>query len=167
MRNLSKATLLTTVLTATAISGAAQADMYFEAGLTQISDDIDGSSISHYGATGIFGTTLNATETFAHKIEGIVFLGLNSDEYSGIDVKLQSMIGAAYRPTIKLNDAVELHARIGLFNGRVKAKASRFGYSDTDLSTEAGFGVGVDFKWMTLSYLNVDGTSFVTAAYRF
>jgi hypothetical protein len=39
--------------------------------------------------------------------------------------------------------------------------------SETDSSTDASFGVGIDFKKVSLSYLNVDDTNFVTATYRF
>lgn len=165
MRNVVKKIVMASILTTGAVAGAAHAEMYFELGATQISADIESESISHFGATGVMGTTLKATEKFAHKIEALAIIGLNTDKLYGVDVKLQSLIGAAYRPTIKLNDSVELHARVGLFNGRVKA--SGFGMSESDSSTEAGFGVGVDFKKLSLSYLNVDDTNFVTATYRF
>lgn len=165
MRNVVKKIALASVLTTAAFAGAAQAEMYFELGATQISADIESESISHFGATGVIGTTLQATEKFAHKVEALAIVGLNSDKLYGVDVKLQSLIGAAYRPTIKLNDSVELHARLGVFNGRVKA--SGFGMSESDSSTEAGFGVGIDFKKLSLSYLNVDDTNFVTATFRF
>ncbi|WP_214000515.1 outer membrane beta-barrel protein [Arsukibacterium sp.] len=165
MRNVVKKIALASVLTTAAFAGAAQAEMYFELGATQISADIESESISHFGATGVIGTTLQATEKFAHKVEALAIIGLNSDKLYGVDVKLQSLIGAAYRPTIKLNDSVELHARLGVFNGRVKA--SGFGMSESDSSTEAGFGVGIDFKKLSLSYLNVDDTNFVTATFRF
>ena len=165
MRNILKTTLLASVLAATAFGTVAQADVYYEAGVTNISADIESESISHFGALGVVGTTLKATENFAHKIEAIAVLGLNSDKVYGVDVKLQSLIGAAYRPTIKLNESVELHARLGVFNGRVKA--SGFGMSETESSTEVGFGVGIDFKKVSLSYLNIDDTNFLTATYRF
>lgn len=165
MRNILKTTLLVSVLTAAAFGTVAQADVYFEAGVTNISADIESESISHFGAVGVVGTTLKATENFAHKIEAIAVVGLNSDKVYGVDVKMQSLIGAAYRPTIKLNESVELHARLGVFNGRVKA--SGFGMSETDSSTEVGFGVGIDFKKVSLSYLNIDDTNFLTATYRF
>jgi hypothetical protein len=165
MRNMFKTTLLATVLATAAVSGSAQAEAYFEAGFAQISADVEDESISHFGAVGVVGTTLKTTEKFAHKIEAIGFVGLNSDKVYGVDVKLESMIGAAYRPTIKLNDSVELHGRLGLFHGR--AKASGFGMSESESSTEVGFGVGIDFKKVSLSYLNVDDTNFVMATYRF
>ena len=166
MRNILKTTILASMLSTVAVAGAAQAEVYYELGATQISADIDNESISHFGATGVVGTTLKATEKFAHKVEALAVIGLNSDKaYGLVDVKLQSLIGAAYRPTLKLNDSVELHARLGVFNGRVKA--SGFGMSESDSSTEVGFGVGVDFKKVSLSYLNVDDTNFITATYRF
>ena len=166
MRNKLKTTILASMLSTVAVAGAAQAEVYYELGATQISADIDNESISHFGATGVVGTTLKATEKFAHKVEALAVIGLNSDKaYGLVDVKLQSLIGAAYRPTLKLNDSVELHARLGVFNGRVKA--SGFGMSESDSSTEVGFGVGVDFKKVSLSYLNVDDTNFITATYRF
>ena len=166
MRNKLKTTILALMLSTVAVAGAAQAEVYYELGATQISADIDNESISHFGATGVVGTTLKATEKFAHKVEALAVIGLNSDKaYGLVDVKLQSLIGAAYRPTLKLNDSVELHARLGVFNGRVKA--SGFGMSESDSSTEVGFGVGVDFKKVSLSYLNVDDTNFITATYRF
>ena len=165
MRNMIKTIAITSLLTTTAFAGSAQAEMYFELGASQFSADIESENISHFGVTGVVGTTLKATEKFAHKVEALAFIGLNSDKVYGVDVKLQSMIGAAYRPTIKLNDSVELFARVGAFNGRVKA--SGFGMSETDSSTEAGFGVGIDFKKLSLSYLNVDDTNFVTATFRF
>jgi hypothetical protein len=165
MRNMIKTIAITSILTTTAFAGAAQAEMYFELGATHFSADLDSESISHFAATGVLGTTLKATEKFAHKIEALAMIGLNSDELYGVDVKLQSLIGAAYRPTIILNDAVSLYARAGVFNGRVKA--SGFGMSESDSSTEAGFGVGIDFKKLSLSYLNVDDTNFVTATFRF
>ena len=165
MRNLFKTTFLATVFAGTAFAGAAQAEVYYEAGASQISADIAGESFSHFGATGVIGTTLQTTSTFSHKIEAIAVIGLNSDKVYGVDVKLESLIGAAYRPSFKLNDSVELHARAGVFHGR--AKASGFGESETDSSTEAGFGVGVDFKRVSLSYLRVDETNFLTATYRF
>lgn len=162
MRNIITATLLTGLLATTT---AAQADVYFEAGATYISADIEDTSVSHYGAVGVLGTTLKTTDRFAHKIEAIGVIGLNSDEVYGIDVKLESMIGAAYRPTIKLNDSVELYGRAGWFHGRVKA--SGYGMSESDSSSEFGFGVGVDFNKVSLSYLNIDDTNFVTATFRF
>ena len=166
MRNILKTTILASMLSTVAVAGAAQAEVYYELGATQISADIDNESISHFGATGVVGTTLKATEKFAHKVEALAVIGLNSDKaYGLVDVKLQSLIGAAYRPTLKLNDSVELHARLGVFNGRVKA--SGFGMSESDSSTEVGFGVGVDFKKVSLSYLNVDDTNFINATYRF
>ncbi|MAD75717.1 MAG: hypothetical protein CML20_13175 [Rheinheimera sp.] len=165
MRNMIKTIAITSLLTTTAFAGAAQAEMYFELGATQFSADLDNESISHFGAVGVLGTTLKATEKFAHKVEAIAVIGLNSDEVYGVDVKLQSVIGAAYRPTIIVNDSVSLYARAGMFNGRVKA--SGFGMSETDSSTEFGFGVGVDIKKVSLSYLNVDDTNFVTATFRF
>jgi len=55
----------------------------------------------------VVGTTLKATEKFAHKVEALAVIGLNSDKVYGVDVKLQSLIGAAYRPTLKLNDSVD------------------------------------------------------------
>lgn len=153
------------MLSTVAVAGTAQAEVYYELGATQISADIESESVSHFGATGVVGTTLKATEKFAHKVEALAVIGLNSDKVYGVDVKLQSLIGAAYRPTLKLNDSVELHARLGVFNGRVKA--SGFGMSESDSSTEMGFGVGIDFKKVSLSYLNVDDTNFITATYRF
>lgn len=165
MRKMLKNTIFASLLATTAFVGTAQADVYFELGLTQISADIERETISHFGATGVVGTTLKATETFAHKVEALAVIGLNSDKVYGVDTKLQSLIGAAYRPTIKLNDSVELHARVGVFNGRAKAKG--FGASVSESSTEVGFGVGIDFKRVSLSYLNVDDTNFVTATFRF
>lgn len=165
MRNFIKTVVVTSVLSTTAFASAAQAEMYFELGASQFSADIESENVSHFGVIGVLGTTLKATETFAHKLEALAFIGLNSDKVYGVDVKLQSMIGAAYRPTIKLNDSVELYARVGAFNGQVKI--SGFGMSESDSSTEAGFGVGIDFKKLSLSYLNVDDTNFVTATYRF
>ncbi|MEO3864412.1 outer membrane beta-barrel protein [Rheinheimera fenheensis] len=165
MRNILKTTILASMLSTVAVAGAAQAEVYYELGATQISADIESESVSHFGATGVVGTTLKATEKFAHKVEALAVIGLNSDKVYGVDVKLQSLIGAAYRPTLKLNDSVELHARLGVFNGRVKA--SGFGMSESDSSTEVGFGVGIDFKKVSLSYLNVDDTNFITATYRF
>lgn len=165
MRNILKTTILASMLSTVAVAGAAQAEVYYELGATQISADIESESVSHFGATGVVGTTLKATEKFAHKVEALAVIGLNSDKVYGVDVKLQSLIGAAYRPTLKLNDSVELHARLGVFNGRVKA--SGFGMSESDSSTEMGFGVGIDFKKVSLSYLNVDDTNFITATYRF
>lgn len=165
MRNLIKTVVVTSVLTATAFAGTAQAEMYFELGATHISADIESESVSHFGAVGVLGTTLKATEKFAHKIEALAVIGLNSDDVYGLDVKMQSLIGAVYRPTIMVNDSVSLYARLGAFNGR--AKVSGFGMSESDSSTEAGFGVGVDFKRVSLSYLNVDDTNFVTATFRF
>jgi hypothetical protein len=164
MHNFIKSTLFVSVLSA-AVSGAAQADVYFEAGVSNISVDVDGDNINHYGAIGVIGTTLGRNGNISHKVEGIVGFGLNSDNIGGFEVKLESYFGAAYRPTIKLNDSVELHARAGLFNGR--AKVSGFGFSETDSSTEAGFGVGIDFNMISLSYLRVDDTNFVNATYRF
>uniref|UniRef100_UPI004047ED37 outer membrane beta-barrel protein n=1 Tax=Rheinheimera sp. TaxID=1869214 RepID=UPI004047ED37 len=165
MRNILKTTILASMLSTVAVAGTAQAEVYYELGATQISADIESESVSHFGATGVVGTTLKATEKFAHKVEALAVIGLNSDKVYGVDVKLQSLIGAAYRPTLKLNDSVELHARLGVFNGRVKA--SGFGMSESDSSTEMGFGVGIDFKKVSLSYLNVDDTNFITATYRF
>jgi hypothetical protein len=165
MRNILKTTILASMLSTVAVAGTAQAEVYYELGATQISADIESESVSHFGATGVVGTTLKATEKFAHKVEALAVIGLNSDKVYGVDVKLQSLIGAAYRPTLKLNDSVELHARLGVFNGRVKA--SGFGMSESDSSTEVGFGVGIDFKKVSLSYLNVDDTNFITATYRF
>ncbi|MEO3877286.1 outer membrane beta-barrel protein [Rheinheimera fenheensis] len=165
MRNILKTTILASMLSTVSVAGAAQAEVYYELGATQISADIESESVSHFGATGVVGTTLKATEKFAHKVEALAVIGLNSDKVYGVDVKLQSLIGAAYRPTLKLNDSVELHARLGVFNGRVKA--SGFGMSESDSSTEVGFGVGIDFKKVSLSYLNVDDTNFITATYRF
>ncbi|MEW5682347.1 MAG: outer membrane beta-barrel protein [Pseudomonadota bacterium] len=165
MRNILKTTILASMLSTVAVAGAAQAEVYYELGATQISADIESESVSHFGATGVVGTTLKTTEKFAHKVEALAVIGLNSDKVYGVDVKLQSLIGAAYRPTLKLNDSVELHARLGVFNGRVKA--SGFGMSESDSSTEVGFGVGIDFKKVSLSYLNVDDTNFITATYRF
>ncbi|WP_051219952.1 outer membrane beta-barrel protein [Rheinheimera baltica] len=165
MRNLLKTTLLTSVLAAAAVSGAAQAEVYFEAGLMQVSTDIESENISHFGALGVVGTTLNATDKFAHKVEAIAGLGLNSDKVYGVDVKMESFFGAAYRPTIKLNDSVELYGRVGYFHGRVKASAN--GYSDSDSSSEVGYGIGIDFKKVSLSYLYVDDTNFLMATYRF
>jgi opacity protein-like surface antigen len=165
MRNIFKTTLLATLLAATTVAGSAQAEAYFEAGATHISADVEDASVSLYGAMGVLGATLQTTERFSHKVEAIAIIGLNSDKVYGVDVKLESMIGAAYRPTIILNDSVELYGRLGLFHGRVKA--SGFGVSETDSSTEAGFGVGIDFKKVSLSYLNVDDTNFVMATYRF
>lgn len=165
MRNFIKTTLLVSAFSTTALSGAAQADVYFEAGVSNISVDVDGDNISHYGAIGVIGTTLSNSGNIAHKVEGIVGFGLNSDKVNGFDVKLESYLGAAYRPTIKLNDSVDLYGRAGIFNGR--AKVSGFGFSDTDSSTEAGFGVGIDFKKISLSYLRVDDTNFINATYRF
>lgn len=165
MRNTLKTTIMASMLSTVAVADAAQAEVYYELGATQISADIESESVSHFGATGVVGTTLKATEKFAHKVEALAVIGLNSDKVYGVDVKLQSLIGAAYRPTLKLNDSVELHARLGVFNGRVKA--SGFGMSESDSSTEVGFGVGIDFKKVSLSYLNVDDTNFITATYRF
>jgi len=165
MRNMIKKIAITSMLTTTAFAGAAQAEMYFELGATQFSADLYSESISHFAATGVLGTTLKATEKFAHKVEALAMIGLNSDKLYGVDVKMQSVIGAAYRPTIIVNDNVSLYARVGMFNGRVKA--SGFGISETDSSTEFGFGVGVDIKKVSLSYLNVDDTNFITATYRF
>src|SRR5690606_1611321 len=100
MRNMLKTTILASMLTTAAFAGAAQAEVFYEVGVTQISADIASESFSHFGIAGVVGTTLKATEKFAHKIEGIAVLGLNSDEVLGVDVKLQSLIGVAYRPTI-------------------------------------------------------------------
>lgn len=165
MRNMLKNTILASILSTVAVAGSAQAEAYYEAGAAQISVDEDGLSISHFGAIGVVGTTLQSTEKFSHKVEAIGFVGLNSDKVFGIDVKLQSALGAAYRPTVKINDSVELYGRVGLFHGRVKA--SGFGMSESDSSTEVGFGVGIDFKKVSLSYLNVDDTNFIIATYRF
>ncbi|MBU2113492.1 MAG: porin family protein [Gammaproteobacteria bacterium] len=166
MRKMLKTTIIASLVAATAFAGAAQADVYFELGATQISADFDDESIEHFGAAAVLGTTLKATDTFAHKAEAIVVIGLNSDKvYGVVDAKVQSLVGVAYRPTFKINDSVELHARLGAFNGR--AKVSGFGTSESDSSTEVGFGVGIDFKKVSLSYLNVDDVNFLTATYRF
>ena len=166
MRNTLKTTILASMLSTVAVAGTAQAEVYYELGATQISADIEDESIEHFGATAVLGTTLKATDTFAHKAEAIVVIGLNSDKVFGVvDAKVQSLVGAAYRPTFKINDSVELHARLGVFNGR--AKVSGFGASESDSSTEVGFGVGIDFKKVSLSYLNVDDVNFLTATYRF
>ena len=165
MRNMFKTTVLATVFATAAVAGSAQAEVYFEAGVAQISADVESESISHLGAIGVLGTTLQTTEKFSHKMEAIAFIGANKDQIYGVDVKLQSALGAAYRPTVKLNDSVELYGRIGLFHGRVKA--SGYGESFSDSSTDVGFGVGIDFKKVSLSYLNVDDTNFVMATFRF
>lgn len=166
MRNMLKTTIIASLVAATAFAGAAQADVYFELGATQISADFGDQNIEHFGVAAVLGTTLKATDTFAHKAEAIAIIGANADKVNGgYDAKMQSLIGAAYRPTFKINDSVELYARLGAFNGR--AKVSGFGMSETDSSTEVGFGVGIDFKKVSLSYLNVDNVNFLTATYRF
>lgn len=165
MRNMFKTTVLATVFATAAVAGSAQAEAYFEAGLTHISADIEGDTISHYGAMGVVGATLNTSDTFTHKIEGIAVIGLNSDKVYGVDVKLESLLGAAYRPSFKVSDSVELYGRVGYFHGR--AKASVDGFSITESETDLGFGVGIDFSKVSLSYLKVDETNFIMATYRF
>lgn len=165
MQKLIKKTLLATILSSAALCGSAQADVYFELGLSSVSDKVEGESISHMGALAVVGTTLSSAETFSHKVEGIALVGLNSDKVEGFDVKVQTLIGAAYRPTFKVSESVDLYARLGVFNG--KAKASGFGVSESESSTDAGFGVGIDFSAVSLSYLNVDGVNFINATYRF
>lgn len=165
MQNFIKKTIIASALSTFALCGSAHANVYFELGLTQVSDSVQGTSIDHFAAITAVGTTLTKTDTFAHKVEGIGIFGLNTDKVNGFDVKLQSVLGAAYRPTLKLNDAIDIYGRVGVFNG--KAKVSGFGRSVSDSSTEIGFGVGIDFKYFSLSYLNVDGTNLLNATYRF
>jgi hypothetical protein len=163
MRNIFKTTLLATLLATTA--AAAQAESYFEGGFIQVSADEGDISVSHYGALGVIGAVLQSTEQFSHNAEAIIVAGLNSDKVYGIDVKLQSMVGLAYRPTIQLSDSIALSGRAGIFRARVKA--SGFGESASDTSSDFGIGIGIDFKKVSLSYLNVDDTNFVMATYRF
>lgn len=166
MRNLMKKTLVASVLSAAAVCGSAHADMYFEVGATQVSDKVEGYSIRHMAAIAVGGTTLSTVDTLSHKVEGILIVGLTSDKIENVDVKLKSVIGAAYRPSIKLSDSVELYGRVGVFNGKAKA-STRSGPTSSESSTELGYGVGFDISRLSISYLNVDGVNLLNATYRF
>jgi|JI71714BRNA_FD_contig_41_1189482_length_733_multi_5_in_0_out_0_1 opacity protein-like surface antigen len=146
-------------------SSNAHAKVYVEAGLTDISSDVNNLDLNHLGVIGVVGSTLSKNGDVSHKVEGIGGFGLSGDDIGNVNVKLQHFVGGAYRPTLRLNDVVDVYGRVGLFH--TSAKASSGSRSYTESGTDAGFGFGADIYSFSVSFLTIDNTNFLSVTYKF
>jgi hypothetical protein len=152
------------VITAFLVGTAAtsQAQSYLELGLTQINADLGSETFNQFALSGSVGYNFNPGKSFQNKIEANLAFGIGSDSIFGTDVKLDNYYGLSYRPTFELGNDWEVFGRLAY----AKAKLSAGSESETS-DFELGYGVGVSYSNISLSYTDIDDTSFVSLGYSF
>lgn len=91
-------------------------------------------------------------------VEGMVATGLASSSIGGVTVSVNNAVAAYIRPFVKLNDDLELFARLGYFHGTLTA--SSFIGTVTATGNDFSYGIGAAMKVSESTALTVDYTSF-------
>lgn len=145
---------------------SAQANTYFEPGITYSSADLGNETFNQFLLSANVGYNFNPSEDFQHKVEAIVGVGVGNDVISGVDVKLDNYYGIAYRPTFKISDDFEAFGKLAIAKAKATASSGSESFSESS-DFEAGYGVGLSYKSVSLSYLSIDDTDFLTVGYSF
>lgn len=144
-----------------AIAAGAQAQWFGELGYTtvklQIKDEDLTIKSSPQALRAIVGHELSPN--FA--AEGMVALGLkgsgvelNGSAVPSLTLKVRNAVGIYAKPKLKLNDQVELFARVGY--ARVSANVSSSEESRRVSESGASFGAGLSYAINTSTSLNAD-----------
>ena len=84
-------------------------------------------------------------------VEGFVVQGMSSDAHLvsnvTVDIKLKTSYGLAIRPFVKLNDDLEVFARLGTarMKGKVTASNGNVSLSEDAATTHTLYGIGVAY----------------------
>lgn len=111
-------------------------------------------------ATGIVGYKFHPN----FSVEGMLGLGVSGDkvDLNGmatiVDAKISNAFGVFVRPSLKLSDSVELFARLGYVQSKIKLSVPGFSISDSDGS--AAYGLGGNFYLSKQSYLQLSWTNY-------
>lgn len=111
-------------------------------------------------ATGIVGYKFHPNLS----VEGMLGLGVSGDKVdlngmeTVVDAKISNAFGVFVRPSVKLGDSVELFARLGYVQSKIKLSVPGFSISDSGGST--AYGLGGNFYLSKQSYLQLNWTSY-------
>ena len=167
MNTLSKV-LISAVVTVSAASAMAQAGnepkLYGEIAynLTNLKadDTVDTIKAKPAVATGIVGYKFHPNLA----VEGMLGLGLSGDKVelngqpTAVDAKISSAFGVFVRPSVKLGESVELFARLGYVQSKLKLSVPGLSLSDSDGG--AAYGLGGNFYLSKQSYLQLSWTNY-------
>lgn len=167
MKTLSKVIVLA-AMSVSAASAMAQANtdprMYGEVAYNLVNlkavDGPDSIKARPSVATGIVGYKFHPNLS----VEGMLGLGVSGDkvDLNGmatiVDAKISNAFGVFVRPSVKLNDSVELFARLGYVQSKIKLSVPGFSISDSDGS--AAYGLGGNFYLSKQSYLQLNWTNY-------
>lgn len=151
------------IVTAIALAAVgAQAQTYGEIGYTSVTakDSSNGSSIeaSPSAIRGILGYELNPHLA----IEGMVGFGMSDDtikvngaNLSSAKLAIDSVFGVYLKPKTKLNEKVEVFARVGFAEVKGTTTVTGFG-SETSKESSLSFGAGMSYAINPTTSFNAD-----------
>lgn len=142
-------------LTAAMVSTGALAQnvggMYGEVAYSEVKiTDTSADNIGSYTPTAA-RLTLGKVVVDNVALEGFVVQGMSSDSHLvsnvAVDVKLKTSYGLAIRPFVKLNDDLEVFARLGTarMKGKVTASNGNASLSSDGSSTHTLYGIGAAY----------------------
>ncbi len=85
-------------------------------------------------------------------VEGFIVQGISSDSHlvdtTTVDIKLKTSYGLAIRPFVKLNDDLEVFARLGTarMKGKVTASNGNVSLSEDAATTHTLYGIGAAYS---------------------
>ncbi len=126
---------------------------YFSVGVSRISFDSDlGVNFDNSLIEGRFGYNINSTFAVELRAAGSV----SDDNYLGVNVEIDSYVGAYVVAQLPLGKTLNLYGFAGAAN--VSITATGLGLSTTGNDTDASFGVGFSVKLPRNSAINLEYT---------
>jgi opacity protein-like surface antigen len=166
MKTFSKILILAAVTASTAVSAQTYGEIGYTASTYKENVDGDVVKASPAAIRGILGLELNPNLA----VEGMVASGLgdssvkfNGQTISSIKLTINSVIGLYLKPKAKLNDNLEIFARVGMVQAKGTITSTGYG---TDSGSDSGFsyGAGLSYALNPTTSLNVDYMSYLNKA---
>jgi hypothetical protein len=134
--------LAAAIILATA-ANAASAQVYGELGYNFVNLDFDSFADASVGMLGItIGNELH--ENLA--VEAAASFGVTDDSIDDIDVKVEYSYGFFLKPKLNATDSLELFAKFGWFESKLKGRFEDQRESDRDSDFAYGLGAQYDFN---------------------
>lgn len=143
------------------VATAQNSDLYGEVGFASLKLKDETGTIGSFDNTAV-KFTLGKVVADNIALEATIGTGMSDDSkvIRGVNVSVETkeFYGAFVRPFVKINDDLEVFARVGYFHGKIKASASvpRASITASDSSSDIAYGIGAAYNISKTTSLVVD-----------